>query len=187
VLSTNGNTDASDPGSILAYLQDEAASLMGCTTQIQFCYLGRTEGPECLPLAGLWEVHQRIDTLWANSSNDTKILMNWAARMIYDYHVPLAKVVDIARDSAPLAKQHLGPFSNLPSNQWEKEVVLWSSASVASFQSMYVQMAMGSKGLPQEFTEPPKHEMEWKVCRNQVCWALEPGCHARRADFDSAS
>lgn len=186
VISTNNDSDASDPGSILAYLQDEAASVMGCTTQIQFCYPGRTDGPECLPMSGLWEVTQNIETLWANSSNETKILMNWASRMIYDYHVPLAKIVDIARDSALLAKQHLGPFSSLPDDQWEKEVLLWSSASVTSFQSMYVQMAMGSKGLPQEFTEPPKHEMEWKVCRNQVRWDFNLGIGARLTDRNSA-
>jgi hypothetical protein len=155
-------------GKVQTFEQDEPASVLGCITKSQICNPNGANGSNCLPMAGYYHNVLRLSSLWENPDNDTSKMLDYFQYALGNYMIPLDRVIYIAGNAALSARQNLSVFSRLPDNQWENEVLLWTSASVAGLQDMFIGMATGLRGLPEGYGAEPENEVIWNVCRNQV-------------------
>jgi hypothetical protein len=142
---------------------------MGCTSQYQICNPNAKDGVQCAPLGGQTDMMNGYEALWGEETEDRKALMEWVYFVIYQGFLPIDTVVNIAGQSALSAAYGLGWSINGPlsNTQWEDEVILWHSASIASLQALFVDFANGPPNLPAAISAPPTTEQGRSFCTNQ--------------------
>lgn len=171
VKPSNG-THGSVPGSPLVqlYQSDEPASPLGCTMQVQVCNPNSPGGRKCQAPHGLYHNWENAGELWEDGYH--KKLMSWIANIVMARIVAPQDILDSAGNSALTARFNQAGrlIPKLPSDQWQKEVVNWMSASMASLQGIFVDAAMGIKDGPMmSVSHGPNSTEERKVCTSQVC------------------
>jgi hypothetical protein len=161
------------------WIQDEPASVLGCISQSQICNPSAPNGSKCLPLAGFDDNLLKLPSLWKNPSNDTANFLNMVQEAFSIYHTHLDQVLYFAGNIALSARLGLGVISRLPDDQWEKEVLLWSSTSMAGLQDMFARIALGLENFKMEYTTEPGNDAVRRVCQNQVRETREEVDHSK--------
>lgn len=155
----------STPGTVPAYVADEAASVLGCTSQIQLCDLGQPSDRRCTQLASNADTFQSNILLGQRALN----MSNWFTRSAY---MPRSVVGNLRVSSLTSRNTMFGSSqASLPDNQWQIDVEYWHNIALASLQRSVVTSAAGPQdaNLPTKFWRGPHSEQERYFCRNQVC------------------
>ncbi|KAH8722823.1 hypothetical protein GQ44DRAFT_569975, partial [Phaeosphaeriaceae sp. PMI808] len=148
--------------------QDEAVSVLGCTSQFQICTPNATNGWSCQPLHGILGTLYAFQDGHPEFSDEQKNTSSWFAPMLLQSLDPVS-IVEWAGESALSAKFSHGSAiaGALPKDQWEKEVTWWASAQATSVQNLFVEFANGPQGLPLEASIPPDTKGEKLICTSQ--------------------
>jgi hypothetical protein len=168
--------------SVTTYYPEEAASLLGCIQQFQFCNPSLPYDRRCGPLAS-----------WAESLVEAAVLFNLTAAQAFDDEFPSQKMgsrfkwlltqlfhaatnihtILLNLGSKALDSQRLfsdGNLPELPENQWQLDVSRFFAIFLASIQAAVVNSVLGpaDRSLSQYHVLPPnKHVVD--MCNNQVC------------------
>ncbi|KAH7386852.1 hypothetical protein DE146DRAFT_768549 [Phaeosphaeria sp. MPI-PUGE-AT-0046c] len=154
-----------------SYVQDEPASVMACTYQVQYCNPNLPEDERCEPLRGLNDPRRkgRLQKIFPEDSHFATI--SWANGLwnsgIYTMSGTLGYIgVSALRARYSLSYGYSGP---LPDNQWQLEAEHWVKAELASIQDSFVQAANGFPEELNDFRDPPASNdtVAQNMCVNQ--------------------
>ncbi|KAK7962064.1 uncharacterized protein PG986_002889 [Apiospora aurea] len=161
------------------YRPEEAASLLGCTQQFQWCrdpakgQCGNLEGRlDALYSAAQWFNLTTKDLDPDRPVPKTKLgsLLMWAYFILVDDTTSLQGFISSLgpRSLASQNSVRQGMVSGLQKNQWQLDVKQWWQILLAGFQARFVNTAQGSDILPNRpYTFKPASEYDWGFCRNQ--------------------
>ena len=152
-----------------SYVKDEPASVLGCTMQTQFCNPNHPGEPSCQPLRGFADSVSRFDEMWKDQEQVN--VMNWTSNMIGDLFEIMTQILLESSDTPLTSKAglNMGISPPLESDQWYREVEHWFSASLASLQGLFVDVAMGPGNASiSKFAYEPWDDQARQVCRSQV-------------------
>lgn len=152
--------------SIKIYQRDQAAGVLGCTTQAQLC---NPITRNCTALTGFGDAANETVGLFSNEDQNTAWLL--FGDMFIHFSYSIQQLLASLGISALRARNSLiaGSQAPLPSNQWELEVQGWHASSMAMIQRVLLEMATGpSQPHLEKFWSPPFNEASKKICRNMV-------------------
>lgn len=152
------------------YRQDEPATALACTRQVQFCKA--TQEPDdrrCEPLRGARGQDYIPVDLGDEHAND---LVQTVNELVIINLSPLEYLTDMIGTSILVAKSGLvgSTQGELPSNQWQIEMENLISTNLAAFQGSSVDSVSGppTRGIERVWS-PPNSTMTRKFCKSQVC------------------
>lgn len=169
-----------------SYHSDEAASPLGCLSQIQYCIIGSSGERKCGPLSSEEDsfaqaaltfgfVDEDLSPIRTSSSSAKGSRFFWTTNIL-DYSAGLT-LYDIVNHLGPrsLASQTgltQGIQGPLPVDQWKHDVTRWYNASKAATQAAFINTAHGpfESGLGNctRCVSPPLNAYEESMCQNQV-------------------
>lgn len=149
-------------GAVPAYLADEPASVLGCTSQYQICSPGANSRQDCPTWGGGLDIDSPTGPKASQDSN----LFDWAIYFLDPGYlaVSLGQASLTARRSL-----NVGIQGALPDNQWQSDVEYWFNISLASLQSV-VNSAIGPNdpNIQKYFWKAPDSDVVKYFCKNQV-------------------
>lgn len=177
------NTFSSGDGQ--AYIFDEAASPLGCVQQWQWCNLAYPGTSGCGPLASstdaifgvLPKFNLTKDQMTRDNQERAELHTKTAARFLWSVitqhgldggiHTVISSLG--TKSLASQSSLFSGAQMSLDENQWQLDVTNWWNILLASYQSAYVETAIGEAdpGL-QPVLATPSNEYEQQACRSQV-------------------
>lgn len=150
------------PEAVSAYLADEPASALGCTSQYQICRPGATSRQDCPSWGGILDSNNPIGP----KASQDRTLFNWAISFI-----DLSYVASSIGELSLTARRSLssGIQGALPNNQWQSDVEYWYNIGLASLQSV-VDSAVGPADpeIERYFWKAPNSDVAKYLCKNQV-------------------
>ncbi|KKY13335.1 hypothetical protein UCDDS831_g09097 [Diplodia seriata] len=125
------------------YYPDKAASIMGCTSQVQWCNPNLPPDTKCTPLESWRDFFQPHPTIIRNAREYD--LLRWMVDIQNTKFRGLNDVVNILGSAALIGRQKLanGIQGPIASNQWQLEVESWFATLMAAYQQGYVEVATG--------------------------------------------
>jgi hypothetical protein len=169
-------------GDTQLYVPEEAASVLGCADQYQFCNSALHESERCGPLASLADAiagaAPYFDSSWTNFKLNI-VNSTTAARFQYfmrTFYSSFSSVVYVLQHLGPTALESQrslidGDQWRIAPNQWQLDVRRWWNISMAITQTDFVNTAYGPTDptllrARVNFTTPDFK----KLCNNQVCY-----------------
>lgn len=165
-MSATVGTDASAERPV--YHQDEAASVLACAVQQQFCSPSLLDSNSCIPISSPTQAWHGSDKIW-KTKQDARFFKAFQKPLIYDQDVSgIAANLGIqalkARDRLSASLQ-----SKIPDDQWKLEMEFWHAITMAQLQSSFVLSAAGTSDPEMgPYLTPPSNAEEKQICRNQV-------------------
>ncbi|KAL1616497.1 hypothetical protein SLS54_008400 [Diplodia seriata] len=134
------------------YYTDKAASIMGCTSQVQWCNPNLPPDTKCTPLESWRDFFQPHPTIIRNGREYD--LLRWMVDIQNTKFRGLNDVVNILGSAALIGRQKLanGIQGPIASNQWQLEVESWFATLMAAYQQDYVEVATAQKIRSTAFT-----------------------------------
>lgn len=160
-----------DKVKLSAFMQDEPASVMGCTQQYQYCNPHLPEGQRCEPLRGLSDPRTADNLRKIFTTEDHLNTIDWVDTVWTSMAYSMSSIPQFIGASALRARDALsnGFSGPLPDDQWQLESEHWMKGMLSSVQDAYV---TGANGLPEsieDFRQPPiaNDTVAQNICRNQ--------------------
>lgn len=150
------------------HLQDEAASVLACAVQEQFCSPSLLDSNSCICISSPAEAWSGSDKIW-KTEHDARFFKAFQKPLIYQQDVSgIASSLGIqalkARDRLSVGLQ-----SKIPDDQWKLEMEFWHAITMAQLQSSFVLSAAGTSDPEMgPYLSRPSNAEEKQVCRNQV-------------------
>lgn len=179
-LSTTAST-----GKAQAYTFDEAASPLGCLQQWQWCNSAYPGTSGCGPLASsldaiigaLPKFNLTLDQLTRDSQERVRLhtaagaRLNWSFMMHSFIENGIASIIATLGTRSLVSQSSLysGVQTTLSENQWQLDVTNWWNIMLATYQSAFVETAIGEADPElQPVLLGPSNKYEQQVCKSQV-------------------
>lgn len=175
-------------GTRRVYWPEEAASPLGCVSQVQFCNTALPSDKQCGPLAAwndaLFESAPLFNMTGPQVFGEEDVPTSspasrfmWIVLQLNNVAPKLEKLLDRLGAESLLSKANLmqGFMGPLPPNQWQLDVTHWWSTYLASIQAGFVETAMGPAdptGGLEQYKISPWNDHTRNLCNNQVCKTL---------------
>ncbi|OJD30592.1 cytochrome p450 protein [Diplodia corticola] len=164
-----GNSFAqNDPSAeyLNVYFRDDAASVLGCILQDQFCNPNLPPDKRCVSTAT--SGYDAVFNLWKDKKAQLRVKS--AIEAHFAFVASISSVVEILGVPALTSRYKLaaGMQRALPDNQWQLDVEHWHETSMAYLQGTYIDAATRPSDpefLP--YLVEPKGDDERYFCRNQ--------------------
>ncbi|KAL1390597.1 hypothetical protein HDK64DRAFT_335689 [Phyllosticta capitalensis] len=163
--------DVTTGQAITTYVQNDAASVLGCAEQEQYC---NPNVPESSPRrCSRWGGGKEAEMLVASIFDDEKVRSqaDWATNVVSLNNFPLAAIVESLGIAALTSRDSLydGAQGALPDDQWQQDVEYWYNAALATIQGTFVDVASGPSGPDiDKFLMRPTSDATKQLCNNQI-------------------
>lgn len=159
-----------------AYRPLEAASPMGCIQQYQYCNADRQCGDlasfadAMATAAKFFNISQEM--IWQNTnvSGRASSRFEWFEMIMFTSTEIRSMLKDLGSASLTSRQYYdAGHMSNVPDNQWKRDVAHWWATLMAAKQAAFVNAAHGPTDQALlEYTAPPGNSYMEDICNNQV-------------------
>lgn len=159
--------DAHSPtfnGVMKAYISDEPASPLGCSSHYEICNPESSAEQGC-PVSGGVQ-----DLLYPNLPEENKAFS--IAPWITNQFSELTSTITSLSITSLTSRYglNLGVQSSIPNNQWQSEVENWHNIGLTSLQNVInTAIGPGDSDILKYFWKPPKSDLQKYFCKNQVC------------------
>ncbi|KAK4160457.1 hypothetical protein QBC43DRAFT_359640 [Cladorrhinum sp. PSN259] len=164
---------ANDVTNTTVWVAAEAASPLGCITQLSFCSPRppRTPGDKCTPLSGIIGLSEKAAQLGFDNYAVTQF--SWLL-MTFDFiHGLISNVVINMGDQALTSRYNLNGAhqAEVAPDQWQQDVLSWNAASLAALQQSNLASVTGDFGeyarMPNALVTPA-NDAERAMCNQKV-------------------
>lgn len=152
------------------YMKDEFITVLGCSSQHQFCNPNLPAESGCTPLTGQdYELDHAVTSsdIWKTDKQRASVGYISRRYLVGDM---TSTVNDLGAFSLLSRRNIEGSYSaKLPKDQWQRDVQYWFNTSLAILQRQIFEQATGPNSeYIAEHSIRPKTDAEWARCRNQV-------------------
>ncbi|KAK8173924.1 hypothetical protein IWX90DRAFT_157565 [Phyllosticta citrichinensis] len=154
------------------YVQDTAASALGCAEQEQYCNPNVAESsPErCSRWGGGKEASMLAASVFGGNA-EALSQVDWATNVVSLNNYPLSAIIESLGIAALTSRDSLydGVQGALPDNIWQSDVEYWYSAALATIQGTFVDVASGPADADIDpFLMRPDTDAIKQLCNNQI-------------------
>ncbi|KAK7525364.1 uncharacterized protein IWZ02DRAFT_233114 [Phyllosticta citriasiana] len=154
------------------YVQDAAATALGCAEQEQYC--NPNAAASSPQRCSRWGGGKEASTLAASVfGGDADVLsqVDWATNVVSLNNYPLSAIIESLGIAALTSRDSLydGVQGALPDDQWQSDVEYWYAAALATIQGTFVDVASGpSDAAIDAFLLRPSTAAVRQLCNSQI-------------------
>lgn len=151
-------------------MKDEFITVLGCSSQHQFCNPNLPAESGCTPLSGLdYGLDHAVTSsdIWKTDKQRASVGYISRRYLLGDI---TSTIKDLGAFSLLSRRNIEGTYSaKLPEDQWQQDVQYWFNTSLVILQRQIFEQATGPNSeYIAEHSIRPKTDAEWARCRNQV-------------------
>ncbi|KAK3320521.1 hypothetical protein B0T19DRAFT_465342 [Cercophora scortea] len=159
---------SSDQSERRLWLAAEAASPLGCASQMQICFSDLPAEQQCTPLSGFGDTSDAMKQLGVSNSSTARFKWAWNTMVSADFAA--INVVRTLGQQAMTSRYNLidgFQGGTLPRDQWQRDVQYWNAVSLATMQQSLLVAAAGDLFDYPEALDSPSNDEARTLCADQ--------------------
>ncbi|KAK3683339.1 hypothetical protein B0T22DRAFT_245517 [Podospora appendiculata] len=150
------------------WLAAEAASPLGCASQMQICFSDLPADQKCTPLSGFGDTSDAMKQLGVTNSSTARFKWAWNTMVSADFAA--INVVRTLGQQALTSRYNLidgFQGGTLPQDQWQRDVQYWNAVSLATMQQSLLVAAAGDLFDYPDALKSPGNDEARTLCASQ--------------------